>query len=108
VARRQRPGRGRVPKDDRLFTLQVCIVSGPMTKKIVTKNKVICGTIQMRGDQALEDLRDAIFDAFKREEQHIDDFRVGGKEPMDPKRGGMCSLKISRPRGQAVQSSPAT
>jgi hypothetical protein len=82
--RRRRTGTW-VLKDDRLFTLDVLIISGPMTKRFVEKNKVICRTIQMRGDQTLEDLHYAIFDAFKRFDQHMYEFQIGGKGPMDPK-----------------------
>jgi hypothetical protein len=70
--------------DNRLFTLDICLVSGPMTEAFAEKNKVIARTIQIRGDQTLEDLHDAIFDAFDREEEHMYEFQVGGKGPMDP------------------------
>jgi hypothetical protein len=46
---------------------------------------VISRTIQLRGDQTLEDLHHAIFDAFDREEEHMYEFQIGGKGPMDPK-----------------------
>lgn len=72
-------------QNDRLFTLEVYVISGPMTEKFVKKNKVICRTIQIRGDQTLEDLHRAIFDAFDREDEHMFEFQVGGKELMDPK-----------------------
>jgi len=85
MAKRKQPARGWVKLDDRLFTLEVCIISGPMTEKLIKKNKAICRTIQIRGDQTLEDLHYAIFDAFDREEQHMFEFQVGGKGPMDPK-----------------------
>jgi len=74
-----------VKRDDRLFTLEVCIISGPMTEKFIKKNKVVCRTIQIRGDQTLEDLHYAIFDAFDREDEHMYEFQIGGKGPMDPK-----------------------
>jgi len=74
-----------VLKDDRLFTLDVFIIGGPMTNRFAKKNKVLSRTIQIRGDQTLEDLHYAIFDAFKRIEQHAYEFQVGGKGPMDPK-----------------------
>ena len=74
-----------VLKDERLFTLEVFIIGGPMTNRFVKKNKVLSRTIQIRGDQTLEDLHYAIFDAFKRFEQHAYEFQVGGKGPMDPK-----------------------
>jgi len=82
--RRRRTGTW-VLKDDRLFTLKVFIISGPMTKRFVEKNKVVSRTIQMRGDQTLEDLHYAVFDAFKRFDQHMYEFQIGGKGPMDPK-----------------------
>jgi len=85
MAKRKRPARGWVKLDDRLFTLEVCIIGGPMTENFIKKNKAVCRTIQIRGDQTLEDLHYAIFDAFDREEQHMYEFQVGGKGPMDPK-----------------------
>jgi hypothetical protein len=71
--------------DTRLYTLDVFVTSGPITRKFAKKNKVISRTIQIRGDQTLEDLHDAIFDAFDREEEHMYEFQIGGKGPMDPK-----------------------
>ena len=85
MAKHERSAGGWVRKDDRLFTLEVCIISGPMTEKFVKKNKVISRAIQIRGDQTLEDLHEAIFDAFDREEEHMCEFQIGGKRPMDPK-----------------------
>jgi len=82
--RRRRTGMW-VLKDDRLFTLDVFIIGGLMTKRFLKKNKVVCRTIQIRGDQTLEDLHYAIFDAFKRFDQHMYEFQIGGKGPMDPK-----------------------
>jgi len=84
MAIHKRSGKGRVLKDNRIFTLEVCITSGPMTEKFVKKNKVLSRTIQVRGDQTLEDLHDAIFDAFDREDEHMYEFQLGGKGPMDP------------------------
>ena len=69
----------------RLYTLEVLIMSGPLAKSFVKKNRVISRTIQIRADQTLEELHRAIFDAFDREEEHMYEFQVGGKGPMDPK-----------------------
>ncbi len=85
MAKHRQRARGWVKKDDRLFTVGVCIIGGPMTEKFLKKNKAVCRTIQIRGDQTLEDLHHAIFDAFDREDQHMYEFQVGGKGPMDPK-----------------------
>ena len=68
-----------------LYTLDVFIISGPIAKKFAKKNRVISRTIQIRGDQTLEDLHYAIFDALDREDQHMFEFQLGGKGPMDPK-----------------------
>ncbi|MBI1821885.1 MAG: plasmid pRiA4b ORF-3 family protein [Nitrospirae bacterium] len=75
-------GRG---KEGRLYTFEVFLLSGPMTGKFVRKNRVISRTIQIHGDQTLEDLHQAIFGAFDREDEHLYEFQIGGKEPMDPK-----------------------
>jgi hypothetical protein len=67
-----------------LYTLEVFLLSGPITEKFAKKNPVISRTIQIRGDQTLEDLHHAIFDAFGRWEAHRYEFQFG-KGPMDPK-----------------------
>ncbi len=68
-----------------LYTLEVCIISGPMTNAFAKKNRVVSRTIQIRGDQTLQKLHQAIFHAFDREEEHMYEFQIGGKGPMDPK-----------------------
>ncbi len=73
------------PEKKRLFTLEVSIVSGPMTESFARKNPVLSRTIEIRGDQTLADLHGAIFDAFDREGEHMYEFQVGGERPMDPK-----------------------
>lgn len=70
---------------NRLYTLEVYLVSGPITEAFAKKNRVVSRTIQLRGEQTLADLHEAIFDAFDREEEHMYEFQVGGKGPMDPK-----------------------
>src|SRR3954466_3355001 len=67
----------------RLYTLEVFLLSGPITEKFAKKNPVVSRTIQMRGDQTLQDLHHAIFDAFDREDEHMYEFQFG-KGPMDP------------------------
>jgi hypothetical protein len=73
------------PERKRLFTLGVSIVSGPISESFARKNPLISRTIEMRGDQTLADLHGAIFDAFDREEEHMYEFQIGGRRPMDPK-----------------------
>jgi len=67
-----------------LYTLEVLLLSGPITEKFAKKNPLISRTIKIRGDQTLEDLHDAIFDAFDRFDEHMYEFQFG-KGPMDPK-----------------------
>lgn len=67
-----------------LYTLEVILLRGPITEKFARKNPVVSRTIQVRGDQTLEDLHNAIFDAFDRWEEHMYEFQFG-KGPMDPK-----------------------
>ena len=75
-----RPGQQPV----KLFTLEVFLLSGQITAKFSKANPVLSRTIQIRGDQTLEDLHCAIFDAFARWEQHMYEFQFG-KGPMDLK-----------------------
>src|SRR3954452_7236920 len=70
--------------DVRLYTLEVFILSGPVSEKFIKKNPEMSRTIQIRGDQTLEDLHHAIFDAFDRYDEHMYEFQFG-KGPMDPK-----------------------
>ena len=68
----------------RLYTLEVFLLGGPIAEKFARKNPVVSRTIQIRGDQTLEDLHHAIFDAYGRWEEHLYEFQFG-KGPMDPK-----------------------
>lgn len=72
-------------EDQRLYILEVFIVGGPMSATFAAKNPVISRIIEITGDQSLELLHKAIFRAFDREEEHMYEFQVGGKGPMDPK-----------------------
>ncbi|QDV37694.1 plasmid pRiA4b ORF-3 family protein [Tautonia plasticadhaerens] len=67
----------------RLYTLEVFLIGGPITEKFAKKNPVVSRTIQIRGDQTLEDLHRAIFDAFDRWDEHMYEFQFG-EGPMDP------------------------
>jgi hypothetical protein len=72
------------PRNDRLYTLEVFIFSGPVTEDFVKQNPAISRTIQIQGRQTLEDLHHAIFAAFDREEERMCEFQFG-KGPNDPK-----------------------
>jgi hypothetical protein len=73
------------PRPKQSFTLQVSILSGPMTESFARKNPVISRTITIRGDHTLAALHRAIFNAFDREDEHLYEFQIGGRRPMDPK-----------------------
>ena len=68
----------------RLYTLEVFIIGGPISEKFLKRNREISRTIEIRGDQTLEDLHHAIFDAFDRWDDHMYEFQFG-KGPNDPK-----------------------
>ena len=71
------------PDNPLFYTLEVFLTGGPITEKFAKKNPVVSRTIKMRGDQTLEELHYAIFDAFGRFEEHMYEFQFG-KGPMDP------------------------
>jgi len=72
------------PRDKRLYELEVCLFSGQVSEKFAEANPVVSRTIQIRGNQTLQDLHTAIFDAFDRFDEHMYEFQIGGKKPMDP------------------------
>ncbi len=84
LARRMKPHAPVAPGQVRLYTLDVSLLSGRITEQFDKKNPVVSRTIQIRGDQTLEDLHEAIFDAHDRFDEHMYEFQFG-KRPMDPK-----------------------
>jgi hypothetical protein len=64
-----------------LYVLSVFLTGGPTSEKFA--NKVISRTIEIRGDQTLAQLHDAIFQAYDRWDQHLYEFQFG-KRPFDP------------------------
>jgi hypothetical protein len=86
--KRKSPGRAKARPakaagPTQVYTLDVSLLQGPVARKFVKKNKSVIRTIQIRGDQTLEDLHAAIFDAFDRFDPHMYEFQMG-KGPMDP------------------------
>ena len=81
-----KPAAGRAkgwPVSARVYTLDVSLLSGPIPREFVRKNRKVVRTIQIRGDQTLEQLHDCIFAAFDRYDPHLYEFQMG-KGPMDP------------------------
>jgi hypothetical protein len=105
--RRTSPRPSRPTADDgvRLYTLEVFLIGGPITEGFAEKNPVVSRTIQVRGDQTLEDLHRAIFDAFGRWEEHMYEFQFG-EGPMDPK-GARYVLPGAFETGRGEENSPA-
>ncbi len=64
-----------------LYVLSVFLVGGPISEKFAKKQ--ISRVIEIRGDQTLEQLHEAIFQAYDRWEQHLYEFQFG-KRPFDP------------------------
>jgi hypothetical protein len=64
-----------------LFVFWVILQSGPISEKFA--NKEISRVIEIRGDQSLEQLHNAIFQAYDRWDQHLYEFQFG-KRPFDP------------------------
>jgi hypothetical protein len=64
-----------------LYVLSVYLSGGPIDKKYA--NKEISRVIEIRGDQTLEQLHQAIFKAYDRWEEHLYEFQFG-KRPYDP------------------------
>lgn len=64
-----------------LYVVTVFLLSGPVSEKFA--NKFICRVIEIRGDQTLEQLHDAIFQAYDRWDNHEYEFQFG-KRSFDP------------------------
>ncbi len=63
----------------RLYTLDVELVGGPVTEEFDDENPTVSRAIQIRGNQTLEDLHWAIFDAFDRYDEHLYEFQFGSR-----------------------------
>jgi hypothetical protein len=64
-----------------LYVLSVYLAAGPISKKFA--NKQVSRVIEIRGDQTLQQLHDAIFKAYDRWDEHLYEFQFG-KRPHDP------------------------
>ena len=81
---KRRAGKKSVLQAKGLYTLKVVIIGGPVTQEFIDQNPEISRTIEIRGDQTLEELHSAVFSAFDREDDHMYEFQIGGKGPNDP------------------------
>lgn len=65
-----------------LYTLNVLLIEGPVSQAFIKANPDMCRTIEIRGDQTLEQLHTAILGAFDRSEDHGYEFHLG-EDPDD-------------------------
>ncbi|MFO7905267.1 MAG: MarR family transcriptional regulator [Pirellulaceae bacterium] len=64
-----------------LYVLAVYLMGGPVSEKFA--NKEISRVIEIRGDQTLQQLHEAIFQAYDRWDEHLYEFQFG-RRPFDP------------------------
>jgi hypothetical protein len=64
-----------------LYVVSVFLMAGPVSEKFA--RKLVRRDIEIRGDQTLEQLHQAIFEAFDRSDEHLYEFQFG-KRPHDP------------------------
>ena len=79
--RRDKPSRVAAAPPATLYVVSVFLQSGPISKKFASKE--VSRVIEIRGDQTLEQLHDAIFKAYDRSDEHLYEFQFG-KRPFDP------------------------
>ena len=84
----KRPARGRkkhtptsASPPTNLYVLAVYLMGGPLSDKFA--NKEISRVIEVRGDQTLQQLHEAIFQAYDRCDEHLYEFQFG-RRPFDP------------------------
>lgn len=65
--------RGKTPS--KLYTMVVYLMGGPMCAEF--EGTIISRTVQIRGEQTLENLHEAIFKAFDRFDEHLYEFLFG-------------------------------
>ena len=87
---------------DRLYTLEVVLAEGPVSEEFLEKNPDISRTIQIRGDQTLQDLHEAILVAFDRKDDQFYSFHFGagrrrdGQEIPPASTVGCLHLRVGR------------
>lgn len=67
-----------------MYVLDVFLIDGPITEEFIAENPVVSRTIEIKGSNTLEELHKIIFKAFDRVEEHMYEFQVGGRGPLDP------------------------
>ncbi len=85
----------RQANSENVYVLTVYLADYQMRRKFLKKfsKNLVSRTIEIRGDQTLEELHDIIFEAFDREEEHLYEFEFGSK----PGERGAAKFGISDP-----------
>ncbi|MDR3362408.1 MAG: plasmid pRiA4b ORF-3 family protein [Desulfovibrio sp.] len=73
-------------KNENIYRFNVALINGPVTPEFLQKNpEAPSRTIDIKGNQKLSQLHDAIFKAYDRYDHHLYEFQIGGKRPADRK-----------------------
>ena len=83
-----------------LYVLAVYLMGGPVSEKVA--NKEISRVIEVRGDQTLQQLHEAIFQAYDRWDEHLYEFQFG-RRPFDPD-GPNYGLPTGKKRNHSSKS----
>jgi hypothetical protein len=67
----------RIPKDGRLFSLEVLLWDGLVSDRFIERNRVVSRTVQIRGDQTLQALHKIIQEAYDFDDDHMYEFQFG-------------------------------
>jgi tetratricopeptide (TPR) repeat protein len=95
-------GQHAVKVGPRLYTLEVVLAEGPVSDDFLERNPDVSRTIEIRGDQTLQDLHEAVTAAFDREDDQLYSFYLGagrkrdGKELRPASTIGELNLRIGR------------
>ena len=86
----------------RLYTLEVVLAEGPVSEEFLEQNPDVSRTIEIRGDQTLEDLHEAALAAFDRTDDQLFTFYLGagrkadGKPLVPAESVGSLNLRVGR------------
>ena len=83
-AKTEQPPVEKKTNKDLIYVLEVFITDGLVTETFIKQNPIISRTIEIKAEQTLKTLHQAIFAAFDREDEHMHEFQIGGNSPYDP------------------------
>jgi hypothetical protein len=83
-------------KSENVYVLTVYLANDQMQRKFLKKfsKKLVSRTIEIRGDQTLEELHEIIFKAFERYDEHLYEFEFGSQ----PRERGAPKFGIPDPQ----------